>query len=139
MNIQRLILLGFLAGGLVNILGVLIFSAGFTSDGLARLQPALFSDFGLVAIMLWGLAYIAVSRSYVAVPWLVAVFAVEKLAYGIAWLSWMSAHGGELGALFGQQPLSATFMLIYGPNDWVFCLFFAWVFLVIRRGHVQPG
>lgn len=138
MNTQRLIPMGFLAGGLVNIIGVLTFSAGFTSDGLAQLQPALFSDFGLFAIILWGLAYIAVSRSYTAVPWLVAVFVLEKLAYGLAWLHWMSGNSMQLDALFEQQPLSASFMLIYGLNDWAFCVFFACVFFASRRRQVQP-
>ena len=132
MTQQNFIRYGFIGGGLVNILGVLTFSAGFTNPGLGQIQPAVFSDFGLVAIMLWGLAYIAVSRSYAAVPWLVGVFALEKLAYGVAWACWMTAHHGELAVLFDQQPLSASFMLIYGPNDWAFCLFFGWVFYRIR-------
>ena len=68
-------------------------------------------------------------------PWLVAVFVLEKLAYGLAWLHWMSGNGIPLDALFEQQPLSASFMLIYGLNDWAFCV----SFLGVLREPPQAG
>ena len=61
---ERWIRNGFVTGGLNKVVGVLVFSKAFTSTILSRYDPVALSRFGLVAIMLWGLAYIAVSRSY---------------------------------------------------------------------------
>jgi hypothetical protein len=132
MNRERLIPLGFVIGGLVNILGVPLFSLGFHNPDLDRLVPGVFPNFGLLTIMLWGAAYIATARHYASVRWLVLVFALEKLAYGITWLLWMSHYAGELPKLLAEAPLTGAFMAIYGPNDLAFALFFAWVFLSTR-------
>jgi hypothetical protein len=131
MNRQGLIWFGFVVGGLINIGGVLLFSAVFTNEDLARLSP-LFSNFGLIIIILWGLAYIAVANQTAQVRWLVAVFALEKLAYGVTWLTWMSAHHGDIGQLISQSPMAGAFMLIYGPNDLAFAAFFLWAFFATR-------
>lgn len=132
MNMQRFITPGFIAGGLINIAGMLLFSKGFTNDDLGRIYPEVFSRFSMFTIVLWGLAYITVSSSYAQVRWLVLVFAVEKVAYGVTWICWMSQYHGELPRLLGDAPLAGFFMAIYGPNDWAFALFFAWVFFVSR-------
>lgn len=117
--------LGFRLAGLTNIVGVLTFSLAFTNARLGELSPVVFSRFGLVSIMLWGAAYLAVATRWRAVPALIAVFAIEKLVYVVTWIEWMSQHGGELSPLFAESPLTATFYLIYGPNDALFCVFFA--------------
>lgn len=114
---------------------MLIATLGFTSPVAAQHYPSVFSDFGMVAIMLWGLAYIAVSGSYKAVPWLVAVFAIEKAVYGLTWLVWMNASGGLLGAIYGQSFAAGLFYTVYGANDLAFGVFFAWVFLRVRDGR----
>jgi hypothetical protein len=119
------ITLGFQAAGLVNVLGVLLFSKAFTNEALISRSPAVFSRFGLVCVVLWGLAYLAVARRYPHVPLLVAVFAVEKFVYTGTWLSWISRSGAELPRLFTESPLAATFYAIYGPNDFLFGVFFA--------------
>jgi hypothetical protein len=116
---------GFLAAGGMNIGGVLIFSLGLTNSYLSELYPAVFSTFGLICIALWGAAYIAVSKSYAAVPALVAVFAVEKAIYTASWFLWLAQHGGELPAIFARSPVTGVFYVIYGPNDLLFGVFFA--------------
>jgi hypothetical protein len=118
---------GFWAAGGMNIGGVLIFSLGFTNTYLSELFPAVFAPFGLVGILLWGAAYLAVSRSYAAVPALVAVFAVEKAVYTCTWFVWLAEHGAELPAIFARSPVTGVFYVIYGPNDLLFGVFFAWV------------
>lgn len=128
MTQHGLVRAGFIAGGLANIGGVMLATLAFTNPLVAQQYPAVFSDFGMFAIILWGLAYIAVSGSYAAVPWLVAVFALEKAAYVITWLLWMSAHGGTLGSLYGQSFVTGLFYTVYGVNDFAFGVFFAWVF-----------
>ena len=124
---------GFIAGALANFGGVLVATHGFTSDVVAHHFPAVFSDFGMVAILLWGLAYLAVARSHAAVPWLVAVFALEKLAYVATWLWWIQHH--PLAPVFEQSAAAGLFYTVYGANDLAFGLFFAWVFAGTGRGR----
>lgn len=121
----RFIPAGFLAAGLVNIVGVLVFSLGFTNARLSDEYPEVFSRFGLLAIMLWGAAYLAVARSSERVRWLVAVFAVEKFVYVGSWLIWWLRPTSDLSTLFDQSFLTAVFFTIYGPIDLLFGLFFA--------------
>jgi hypothetical protein len=130
---------GFWMAGMANILGVLFFSLGFTNRTLTELYPEVFSTFGLIAIILWGLAYIAVARSYASVRWLVGLFAIEKLVYVISWVLWMLAHGGELSAILARSPLTGAFYVIYGLNDLLFGLFFAWVFLRVSKHESAAG
>lgn len=126
--------IGFIAGGVANIAGVLVATLCFTNPLVAQHYPEVFSDFGMVAIILWGLAYIAVSNHHDRVPWLVGVFAIEKLAYVISWCLWMGSHGtAGLSALYEQSFVTGLFYSVYGANDLLFGLFFAWVFLKTRK------
>lgn len=122
-----MIALGFRAAGLTNILGVLVFSLAFTNERLVSLSPVVFSKFGLLCIMLWGAAYLAVATRHGAVPLLVGVFAVEKLAYACTWVAWMGSHARELPTLLSDAPLTGVFYAIYGPLDFAFAVFFAGV------------
>lgn len=124
---------GFLAAGAVNIGGVLLFSLGLSNSVINQADPVVMSNFGLLSIILWGAAYIAVSRSYAAVPGLVVVFAVEKLLYVVAWCYWLWQSGHTLPAIWQQSWLAGTFMAIYGPNDFLFMIFFFWVFWTSKR------
>nr|WP_137676776.1 hypothetical protein [Parerythrobacter lutipelagi] len=117
---------GFVLAGLSNILGVLICSRVFTNDVMMETQPVVMGLFGLVCIVLWGLAYIAVSRNYAQVRWLIAVFVIEKLAYVAAWTSFITSQ--SLTAVYEQDAFAGVFYTIYGANDFVFMLFFAFVF-----------
>jgi hypothetical protein len=127
MTTSRTAVWGFIAAGLMNVVGVLIFSGGFTNDELVALSPNVFSRFGLLMIIVWGLAYISVARSYRAVPALVLVFALEKAIYVATWFIWLSNHGGEFSSIYARDPKTAIFYAIYGPNDLIFGLFFAYV------------
>ena len=123
---DKSIQVGFLLAGLVNIIGILIFSLGFTNTYLMRLYPQVFSFFGLVVIILWGLAYIAVSKSYHRVRWLIGVFSVEKLVYTISWILWLSQN--NLVSVFEKSLMTGLFYASYGLLDIVFGIFFLWVF-----------
>ncbi len=137
--------LGFRLAAAANIGGVLLFSQAFSNDRFISLSPVVFSRFGLLSIMLWGLAYLAVASVYDRVPYLLAVFAAEKGLYVATWLVWIRSHGGELPDLFAVSPLTATFYLIYGPTDLLFGFFFAFVALRVfrsrreRRGSFSVG
>ena len=121
----------FLFAGLSNILGVLIFSKFFTNEVMMEAQPMVMGHFGLIAIMLWGLAYIAVGQNYAYVPWLIAVFVIEKLVYVLVWLNWLFSN--SLNSLYDQDIFAGLFFSIYGLNDLLFGLFFGYVFLKVRR------
>lgn len=123
---------GFIAAGLSNILGVMICSKAFTNDVMLATQPDVMGIFGLISIVLWGFAYIAVSKSYNQVRWLVGVFVIEKLAYVIAWLTLMSSR--SLSSIYEQDILAGVFYTIYGANDFMFMLFFG--FVLLKRHHV---
>lgn len=120
----------FLLAGLSNILGVLIFSKLFTNQALMQAQPAVMGAFGLAMIIVWGLVYIAVSKTYQNVRWLVGVFVIEKLAYVIAWLMFISTQ--SLAEVFEADTFAGLFYSIYGANDFAFMLFFAYIFLKYR-------
>ena len=129
---EKIIHKGFIAAGLSNILGVIICSKAFTNDVMLGAQPDVMGYFGLISIVLWGFAYIAVCKSYNQVRWLVGVFVVEKLAYVIAWLSFITSR--SLSSVYEQDALAGLFYTIYGANDFIFMLFFSFVFLT--RGQV---
>lgn len=117
----------FWLAGAYNIFGVLVFSKFFTNSLLSSLDPAVFSWLGLVAVMLWGLAYCSVATSYHSVPYLLLVFFIEKMIYTVTWLRWLIRNGSTLPALFSESPLTATYYSIYGAGDLIFGLFFLWL------------
>ncbi len=123
----------FVVAGLVNIVGVLVVSKVFTSDQAYLLDEYVFSWLGLVSIMLWGAAYIAVSRRYQHVPALLPVFFVEKLLYFGAWLNWILSPPKTLADIFQESTILGAFFAGYGPIDLAFGLFFLWVWLNVRN------
>ena len=126
---------GLIAAGLTNILGVLIFSRGFSNSLLNQLFPALFGNWGLICIMLWGLAYLSAARSYRQVPALLGVFAVEKGVYVVSWLCWLVHCGANLPQIWQQDVLTALFYLLYGILDLIFGVFFLNLMLKVRRSE----
>jgi len=117
---------GFIAAAVINIGGVLTFSKFFTNSVIADFDPAVMSNFGLLMIVVWGFAYLAISQDYSKVKWLVGVFAVEKFIYGYVWIQWMLNN--DLSAVYSQDTLAGLFYTTYGVNDWVFFIFFSYVF-----------
>lgn len=126
----------FILAGLVNIVGTLAFSAGFTNSYLTELYPEVFSWMGLIAIMLWGAAYIAVSKSYWRVPALVAVFAVEKFIYFGTWVAWLLDRPPSIGEIFETSLTTGAFYAAYGLIDLAFGVFFAWVYFRVKNNPV---
>lgn len=127
---------GFLLAGAVNIVGVLGASLAFTSPHLALADPAAMSNFGLAVIILWGCAYLATADHWQRMKWLVAVFCVEKLLYGVHWGFWIVANQASLGEIYTQDFMSGVFLSVYGPSDFLFAIFFAVAFL--RASAASP-
>lgn len=123
---------GFILAGLMNST-VLIFSRAFTNSVIPTFDQTVMSNFGLLMIFIWGLAYISVAKNYNQVQWLVAVFAIEKLIYGIIWIKWHINNSIE--DVFNQDMMAGIFYSIYGINDWVFSFFFLWVFTKLYNSN----
>ncbi len=130
MRNSQLIKSGLIAAGLMNIGGVLVFSRAFTNEAIHRADPVVMSNFGLLMIVVWGLTYWGAAAVRSNIKWLVGAFALEKLVYVAIWIRWMSEN--SLAQLYAKDFFAGVFYSIYGVNDFVFMLFFVWVFFVQR-------
>lgn len=117
---------GFIAASAMNISGVLIFSRFFTNSVITESDPVIMSNFGLLMIVIWGLAYLSVSEDYNKVKWIVGVFAIEKFIYGFVWIKWLLNN--DISLVYAKDTMAGIFYTIYGINDWIFFFFFAYVF-----------
>lgn len=113
---------GLILAALVNIGGVLTFSQLFSNTAINDADPVVMSNFGLVMIMVWGLAYFAAAMTKGNIRLLVSVFAIEKLVYVGAWVYWLSTH--NLFSLYEADLFAGIFYTIYGLNDLLFMVFF---------------
>ncbi|ERM80869.1 hypothetical protein P872_11170 [Rhodonellum psychrophilum GCM71 = DSM 17998] len=123
---------GFIISGLMN-LTVLVFSRGFTNSTIPEFDPVVMSNFGLLMIVIWGLAYMSIAKNYHKVKWLVGVFAVEKFIYGYIWIQWILNN--NLSDVYKKDTMAGLFYSIYGINDWIFFVFFLLVFIKILKGN----
>ena len=123
--------LGFIISGLSNIIAILILSRFFTNEFIPKYDSAVMSNFGLLMIVVWGFAYISVAKDYTKVKWLIAVFAIEKLIYGIVWINWRLQN--DVSAIFNEDAMAGIFYSIYGINDLLFFVFFSYVFVKLIR------
>ncbi|RYM34553.1 hypothetical protein ERX46_04045 [Brumimicrobium glaciale] len=121
---------GFVLAGLMNS-SVLVFSKFFTNPTIAEFDATVMSNFGLLMIFIWGLAYISISKNYNQVKWLVAVFAIEKFIYGFIWTNWHLNN--SIADVFEKDLMAGLFYSIYGINDWLFFVFFTFVFVRLVR------
>jgi hypothetical protein len=124
---------GFVIAGLMN-MAVLVFSRFFTNSVIPESDPVVMSNFGLLMIVVWGLAFISVARNYHSVKWLVGVFAIEKFIYGFIWIKWMLNN--NVLDVFAKDKMAGIFYSVYGLNDWMFFIFFLLVFIrLIKIGN----
>lgn len=122
--------IGFYIAGISNIIGVLFFSKLFTNNVIPETDSAVMSYFGLLMIVVWGFAYMSVAKKYKDLKWLVGVFAIEKFCYGFVWTRWILNN--NVSEVFDRDVLAGAFYSIYGINDWLFFIFFAYVFYKIK-------
>jgi hypothetical protein len=126
---------GLIAAGLVNILGVLIFSRFFTNEWINKADPIVMSTFGLIMIIVWGFAYISIAKGFENVKWVLAVFAVEKLIYGLIWINWIFYQ--DIRILYKNDLMAGMFYSIYGLFDLVFMVFFTIAFFSIEDKEIK--
>lgn len=122
---------GFVLAGLAN-MTVLVFSKFFTNPIIPEFDPVVMSNFGMLMIVIWGLAYISIAKNYPHVKWLVAVFAIEKLIYATVWVNWILNH--SLSTVYEKDLMAGLFYSIYGVNDGLFFAFFSFVFIRLQQG-----
>jgi hypothetical protein len=115
----------------MNIGGVLLFSRGFTNVAINNADPVVMSNFGLLMIVVWGLAYLGAAAITSDIKWLAGAFALEKSVYVVVWVNWLSEN--SLAHLYAEDLFAGVFFSIYGANDFVFMLFFAWVLVTQLR------
>ena len=125
---------GFILAGLMNIIGVLLFSRFFSNTVIPEFDPQAMSNFGLIMIVVWGFAYIAVYQNFNQVKWLIAVFMIEKLIYATHWTKWILDN--KIKDVLEKDKMAGIFYVIYGINDWVFFLFFLFVFISVARKKI---
>lgn len=128
---RSLIRNGLIAAGLMNVGGVLLFSRAFTNIAINRADPVVMSNFGLLMILVWGLAYLGAAAVTSNIKWLAGAFALEKLIYVVVWVRWLS--GNSLEQLYSEDLFAGVFFTIYGANDFIFMLFFASILLTQSR------
>ncbi|MFO7719080.1 MAG: hypothetical protein R6W85_01405 [Gillisia sp.] len=127
---NRIITIGFIVSGLMN-LTVLIFSRLFTNPIIPEFDPVVMSNFGLLMIAVWGLAYMSIAQNYYKVKWLVGVFVLEKFIYGYVWIRWILNN--NISEVYKKDTMAGIFYSIYGLNDWIFFVFFLIVFIKIFK------
>ncbi|MGM0390956.1 MAG: hypothetical protein ACQEWG_16860 [Bacteroidota bacterium] len=127
---DKTITIGFIISGLMN-LTVLIFSRLFTNSTIPEFDPVVMSNFGLLMIALWGLAYMSIAKNYHKVKWLVGVFVVEKFIYGYVWIKWILNN--NISEVYEKDTMAGIFYSIYGINDWIFFVFFLLVFIKVFK------
>lgn len=130
---NKIITTGFIIAGLMN-MTVLIYSRLFTNPIIAEYDPVVMSNFGLLMIVIWGLAYISVAKNYQTVKWLIGVFAIEKFIYGSMWLQWMKNN--SVDEVAAKDKMASMFYSGYGINDWVFFVFFSIIFIQLQRSKI---
>ncbi|MDO4626126.1 MAG: hypothetical protein Q4A81_02270 [Pasteurellaceae bacterium] len=124
---KKATILGFTLAGIYNLVGILGFTQFFTNSTLMDNDPVVFSWLGQIAIILWGLAYLSVARSFWLVPQLVLVFCLEKMLYAVAWIYWLITSQDKLNALANQSITFFCFFSSYGFGDFLFGIFFGLV------------
>ena len=113
-------LLGVLAC-LVNF-GMLVFNVGFTrTEPIEVLNPQVFSVFGQVMILVWGVAFLLAGLGDDKPSYIWWAFTLEKAMYVGSWLSRLR----EIPSPTGLLDLAPVFHTIYGPVDAIFMLLFA--------------
>jgi len=124
---------GMYLSGIMNIAGVLVFSRLFTNKVINETDPEVMSNFGLLMIVLWGLVYFAIASNWEQLKWVIGTVVIEKFIYGFTWTKWIMNH--ELSSVYEQDTMAGIFYTIYGLNDWLFCIFFLFVFIHLSKSQ----
>ena len=113
----------YYSAAFVNTVGVLFFTRGLTNQTLMETDPALFSRFGFVMIMMWGICYYACTHAAYTHRSISLSFALEKLIYVCMWVSFISGPV-DWAQLYERDLFAGVFYCIYGVIDAIYLLLF---------------
>lgn len=130
---KALVKKGMYLSGIMNIGGVLVFSRLFTNKVINEADPVVMSNFGLLMIVVWGLAFLAMASKWEHLKWIIGVFVIEKFIYGFNWTRWMINN--ELSSIYEADTMAGIYFAIYGLNDWFFCIFYLVVFIYLNKAQ----
>ena len=114
----------------------------YNAEAVADLNRNMFSPFGQLMVLVWGLAYLAVgwsspttSRRSIGNVAIWFVFALEKLCYAVGWIQWHSTNdwltiisdAWKEGGGFSTQLQAPFFHGVYGLGDAIFGILFAYM------------
>lgn len=119
----KLIRIVYYSAACANVIGVMIFSKGLTNQVLINTHPTLFSQFGILMIMIWGLCYFVCTNAAYDYASISLVFALEKLAYVVTWIRFIQGDV-DWSVLYEKDLLAGLFYSIYGVVDGVYLLLF---------------
>ena len=122
---------GLYLSGIMNISGVLIFSRFFTNKVINEADPVTMSNFGLLMIVVWGLVFLAIVPKWENLKWVIGVFFIEKIIYGLTWSKWIMSN--DLSSVYKEDMMAGIYYTIYGLNDWLFCIFYLVVFIYLSK------
>ena len=133
----------FLLSGFMNVVALCVFNKGFAgAPAIAAAVPTVFSVESQYLIMLWGLAYASVASKWRSVPYLSLVFFLEKMLYVYFWVRFVSVESNLAKAtnmvVSSSDILTGSFLLLAGPNDFLFGMVFAYAAYVGFQDTSKP-
>lgn len=111
-----------IASAFLNVCGVLILSRVFTNTTLNEADPVVISNFGLMIILVWGLAYLSAAFINSNIAGIVGVFILVKLIYFLTWSFWIMNN--SLSLVYEKDILAGIFYSIYGLTGFAFVILF---------------
>lgn len=86
---------------------------------ISTYDPVVFSNLGVISILLWGMAYSSVPSHSRMINF---VFFLEKMVYVYYWSSWLFTH--DVMEVFKESETGGLIMASYGFVDLLFGLMF---------------
>ena len=80
------------------------------------------SNFGLMIILVWGLAYLSAAFINSNIAGIVGVFILVKLIYFLTWSFWIMNN--SLSLVYEKDILAGIFYSIYGLTGFAFVILF---------------
>ena len=75
-----------IVGGLLNTVGILVFTRFLTNEIIVAYHPNVMSNFGLMMMMPWGILMLVMAWHYKKLPQVMLVLALEKIIYVAIWV-----------------------------------------------------
>lgn len=105
---------GFLVAGIYQLTSVLGLNQFFTNNTLAETDPVVFSTFGQILLLFFGIAYLWLTKRFTHAPLVVGLFSLTNFLYFGAWLYWLLNFPEKLDHLAGESMLQFSFFASYG-------------------------